>query len=1114
VTCPSCRHENAPGARFCDQCAASLLPRCPSCGAENAAAARFCNQCAASVAVSDPDPRAYTPRHLAEKILGSRATLEGERKQVTVLFADVKGSMDLAEGLDPEEFHQVMDGFLLRLAEGVHRFEGTVNQYTGDGIMALFGAPIAHEDHAQRACWAALHLSDELRRYANELRLQRSLNFSVRMGLNSGWVVVGKIGDDLRMDYTAQGHTVGLAARMEQIAEPGKVYLTEHTAALVRGYVQLVDLGRMAVKGVQAPLGVYELQGAGHLRTRLDVSRSRGFSRFVGRVGEMAVLEAALARAREGQVQVVGIVGEAGFGKSRLCAEFVERCRAAGLMTHEAHGVPHGKAIPFLPVLELFRAFFGVTERDSDTTAREKIAGRLLLIDETNREFLPVLFEFLGVADPERPSPYMDPEARQRRLYAMVRSVIQARAGVETEIVLLEDLHWFDGGSDAFLDVLLDLPPNARGLFLVNFRPEYRAAWMAKSYYQQIALLPLGAEATGELLDDLLGRDPSLGRLAETIHARTAGNPFFIEEVVQALVESGNLEGTRGAYRLVTPVEQLGVPDSVHAVLAARIDRLSKREKEVLQAAAVIGREFAGPILEAVVDGRDLTAVLERLKASEFVYETALYPVVEYVFKHPLTQEVALGSLLRDRRQRLHAAVARAIEAASSASLEEHAALLAHHWEEADDALQAARWHRRAAEHAGISNLVGAAQHWRRIRALLRRIEGTAEATALQIAAGQWLLGAAIRIGMGGEEAAELLTTTRRLAEQAGDRVSLACILLNYGMWSMFARSGDQHEAYLDEVWRVAAESENREIRRMGIGLMGMHRWPAGKLRQILPHLERAISLEPPTDVAAGREYFGLSPYLLLLVAHGLVLSEMGMIEEAARQLQRLRVLAGDVADMEALWAAHRWLAVNAYRAGDAGAAMAHAREAMDTAEKIGSTSWRAEGRDSLGLACILDGDPQGALAAFEEAVSMVRERRVMLHMEPPMLAHLSQAHLASGDAARACTIAEEAIAVAHERRTRGFEIEGHLALARALLRRDGAGDPVAAREALDRALALAEETGAQVHEPFIRVERAKIAALAGDEAARRRELGEARRLFTEMGAPLRAQRVEAELTT
>src|SRR6185295_14484502 len=458
--------------------------------------------------------------------------------------------------------------------------------------------------------------------------------------------------------------------------------------------------------------------------TRLDVSRSRGFSRFVGRGDEMQVLESALGRAREGNAQVLGIVGDAGLGKSRLCFEFLERCRARGLMTYDTTGVAHGKAIPFLPILRLFRAFYGVTEQDSDATARERIAGRLLLLDERLRESLPLNFEFMGVPDPENPAPKMDPEGRQRQMFDIVRRVVQARGQKETTVTLLEDLHWFDAGSAAFLEPLIEAAVGTRALVMLNFRPEYQASWMGKSFYHQLPIAPLGPDAIRELVDALLGNDPSTAGLAEAIHARTAGNPFFTEEVIQNLIESGKLEGSKGAYRLVTPVDKLEVPGSVRALLAARIDRLAERDKDVLQTAAVIGREFDEPTLAAVVeqDAPQLRDALQKLKDTEFVYEQSLYPVAEYLFKHPLTQEVALASQLQERRRKLHAAVARVIEAAHARDIDQQSALLAHHWEQAADLAQAVRWHRHTAEWASTRDPIEGLRHWRKVRELGRSL--------------------------------------------------------------------------------------------------------------------------------------------------------------------------------------------------------------------------------------------------------------------------------------------------------------------------------------------------------------------------------------------------------
>src|SRR5262245_44919869 len=485
MQCSSCGSENRDGRKFCAECGATLSLACPGCGASNQPGERFCGECgkplgAASKELTQPDPRSYTPKHLAEKILTSRSALEGERKQVTVLFADVKGSMDLSEQVDPEEWHKTMDRFFRILADGVHRFEGTVNEYRGDGLMAIFGAPIAHEDHAARACYAVLSLQENLRRYANELRVEKGISFSVRMGLNSGEVVVGRIGDDLRMDYTALGHTASLGARMEQIAAPDRANLTEHTAKLVEGLVQLEDLGKVTVKGVKEPLRVYELRGIGRLRTRLEVSHARGFSKFVGRHGEMTALEAALERAISGNAQVLGVVAEAGTGKSRLCYEFVERCRAREIPVYEGHGVSHGKGIPLLPALEFQRSAFGITEHDTARAARDKIAGRMLQLDETLAERLPIIFDFLGVPDPERPASLLSPEERQRQFFDVIRRGARARSDRSPAVYLFEDLHWFDRASEEFLENLVEIAPGNRTLVLLNFRPEFHAEWMQR----------------------------------------------------------------------------------------------------------------------------------------------------------------------------------------------------------------------------------------------------------------------------------------------------------------------------------------------------------------------------------------------------------------------------------------------------------------------------------------------------------------------------------------------------------------------------------------------------------------------------------------------------------
>jgi hypothetical protein len=422
------------------------------------------------------------------------------------------------------------------------------------------------------------------------------------MGLNSGQVVVGKIGDDLRMDYTAQGHTVGLAERMEQLAEEGRPYLGAETASLVEGYFEIEELGEFTVKGTREPLVAFALTGTGPARTRLDVSRARGFTRFVGRGDEMESLEAALRHAAEGNGQVVGVVGEAGVGKSRLCLEFVEERRAEGIAVYEAHCPAHGKALALLPIRELLRNAFGVAARDPDRVARDAIAGRLLVLDEAFRAALPLVFDFLGVPDPAHPAPQIDPDARHRQLCSFLRRLVHAWSEREPTVVVIDDLHWIDEGSDTLLAELVEAVAGTRTLLLVNFRPEYRADWMRKSSYQQLPLSPLGPEASGELLHALLGEDPSVGGLPDLIRGRTQGNPFFIEEVVLSPVDGGALRGARGSYQQVAPIGAIEIPTTVMPVLAARIDRLPERAKQMLQTASVIGKRFSEALLARVAE--------------------------------------------------------------------------------------------------------------------------------------------------------------------------------------------------------------------------------------------------------------------------------------------------------------------------------------------------------------------------------------------------------------------------------------------------------------------------------------------------------------------------------
>jgi class 3 adenylate cyclase/tetratricopeptide (TPR) repeat protein len=609
-------------------------------------------------------PQSYTPRYLAEKILTSRHALEGERKQVTVLFADIKGSLELLGDRDPEEARKLLDPVLERMMEAVHRYEGTVNQVMGDGIMALFGAPVAHEDHAVRACYAALAMQQAIHRYTAEVRRDHGIEIQIRVGLNSGEVVVRAIGSDLRMDYSAVGQTTHLAARMEQLATPGSTRLTGETFRLAEGFVQVVPIGPVPVKGLPGPVDVFELVGPSATRTRLQAAAARGLTRFVGRGQDLDHLRQSLDKARGGQGQVVAVVGEPGVGKSRLVWEFIHSHRTQDWLVLESSSVSYGKASAYLPVIDLCKGYFRIEARDDARSIREKVTGKLLTLEESLRAMVPAFLSLLEVPSDDAAWDALDSGQRRRRTVEGLRRMLLRESQIQPLCLVFEDLHWVDAETQGLLDALVEGLPTARILLLVNYRPEYGHGWGSKTYYSQLRLDPLPPESAEELLRTLLGEDEDLEPLERLLVSRTEGVPFFLEESVRTLVETGALVGERGRYRLGRPFDTIQVPATVQAILAARIDRLPPEDKALLQTAAVIGKDVPFALLQAISETPEETLRhgLGRLQAAEFLYETALFPELEYTFKHALTQEVAYGGLLQERRRDLHARIVRAFE--------------------------------------------------------------------------------------------------------------------------------------------------------------------------------------------------------------------------------------------------------------------------------------------------------------------------------------------------------------------------------------------------------------------------------------------------------------------
>jgi class 3 adenylate cyclase/tetratricopeptide (TPR) repeat protein len=693
--------------KFCGQCTTPLALICPKCHFQNPPGFKFCGQCTAALNgdTGTTKGKSAAPKPMeAVRVVAEEAspTLEGERKTVTALFADIKGSTELEQDLDPEEARAIVDPALKLMIDAVRRYDGYIVQSTGDGIFALFGAPVAHEDHPQRSLHAARRMQEEIRRYAERLRADGRAPIQIRVGVNTGEVVVRSITTgEGQVEYTPIGHTTNLASRMQTLADPGATVISENTRKLVEGYFALKPLGASRVKGIAEPVNVYEVTGLGPLRTRLQRSAGRGLTKFVGREREMDAMKAAAERATGAHGQIVAAMAEAGTGKSRLFFEFKAK-NQSGWMVLETFSVSHGKASAFLPVLDLLHGYFKISSDDDARARREKIGGKVLMLDRAQEDTLPYLFALLGIVEGDDPLAQMDGQVKKRRTLDAIKRILLRESLNRPLMVIFEDLHWIDDETQALLNLLADSIANAKILLLVNYRPEYSHQWNSKTYYTQLRLDPLGKESADEMLAALLGDGAEMAALKRVIIERTEGNPFFMEETVQVLLDEGSLARDGSMTRLTRPLGELKIPPTVQGILAARIDRLSAESKDLLQALAVIGREFSLSLIRAVVPKSEdeLNRMLNDLQLGEFIYEQPAVTDIEYSFKHALTQEVAFGSVLNERRKELHRRTAAAIETLYAERLADRYTELAHHYGRAGDAAKAVQYLGLAGEQA------------------------------------------------------------------------------------------------------------------------------------------------------------------------------------------------------------------------------------------------------------------------------------------------------------------------------------------------------------------------------------------------------------------------------
>ena len=1054
MRCSNCGHDNRIGANFCEECASPLERACRSCGKPLSPTAKFCPECAhpaGAPPTAKPRfaiPEAYTPKYLAEKIINSKAALEGERKQVTILFADLKSSMELLADRDPEDARRVLDAVVERMMEAVHAFEGTVSEVRGDGIMALFGAPLAHEDHAIRACYAALRMQEAVKRYADELRRSEGLFVQIRVGINSGEVVVRSIGSDLRMDYSAVGRATHMAARMEQLAAPGSTQLTADTLRLAEGFIQATSLGPVPIKGLVEPVEVFELVGAGASRTRLEAAARRGLTLFVGRNAELEQLREALDRTSLGRGQVVALVGEPGVGKSRLVREFTQSHDLQGWRVLKIASFAYGKVSAYLPMIDLLRDYFAIDARDAPRNVREKVTGKLLALGKSLRPDLPALLALLDAPFEDASWKALDPAQRRRRTLDSVRQLLLREAREQPLLLIFEDLHWIDGETQTLLDGLVESLPAARLLLLVTYRPEYRHAWGSRTYHRQLRIDPLPAESADELLDMLLGTNAALSWLKRLLIERTEANPFFLEESVKTLVETGALAGERGAYRLTRPEEQLKVPATVQAMLAARIDRLTPDAKWLLQAAAVIGRDVPMALLLAVADTpeQEVRADLSRLQTAEFLYEVRLFPDLQYTFKHALTHEVAYQGLLQGRQRALHARIAEAIERLSGERIAEHVERLAHHalrgelWEKAVHYLRLAG-HRALARDANQEAVAYQEQALAALRHLPENRQTIELTIDIHIEIRNALFGLSEHTRGGSH-----LREAEALARTLGDERRLgriASFLANH-----YVRTGDFNESIrLGQGALVIAQTlGDRSIEAISTYFLGITHVARGELNQAMTFFGRTMVLE--SDSRSERHGATL--------AHlSDVLSELGRFDEAIEHAEAAVRIAEAAEQAYALDRGLLRLGCAYFRKGDFPRAIQSLSSALDLGRTWQFVELAALVAASLGAARAIAGQDEEALPLIVSAVEEFRRRQ--FHNRPAfILLCAGVTYLAAKQIDEAASHAQEGLEL-----TRRLGAHGNEAYALCLI-----GDIAATRRTSDaedyyhQALALAEPRG------------------------------------------------------
>jgi class 3 adenylate cyclase/tetratricopeptide (TPR) repeat protein len=1076
---------------------------CPGCGKANLPGSRFCCGCGHALDTPTPTPppdysrpQSYTPKFLAEKILTTRSSVEGERKLVTVLFADVANFTTISEKLDPEEIHAIMDGCFKILMDEIHKYEGTINQFTGDGVMALFGAPLAHEDHAARACHASLSIQHALTDYGEKLMKTCGIDFKMRIGLNSGPVVVGAIGDDLRMDYTAIGDTINLASRMESSAPPGAIYVSGHTHRLARDFFAFSSLGPLQVKGKEEPQDAYELIQASEVRTRLEASAVSGLTRFVGRTKEMDALHDAFDKARSGSGQVVGIVGEAGVGKSRIIFEMSHMLPENTYL--EGRCLHYGGSIAYLPFLDILRSYFGIKEGEREYLINKKMKEKLAALDE---HLITAVAPFQDLLSLETDDAYrhLEPKQKRERIFEALRDLFIRESQKNPLVLIVEDLHWIDKTSEEFLDYFIGWLATTPILLVILYRPEYTHRWASKSFYTNIRVDQLSLPTSSELVQSILSEGEIVPELRDLILGKAAGNPLFMEELTHSLIENGSIQKKDDRYILSKKLSDIEVPDTIQGIIAARIDRLDESLKRIMHVASVIGREFAFRILQSITEMKeDLKAHLINLQGLELIYEKRLFPELEYIFKHALTQEVAYNSLLLTRRKEIHGRIGKAIEGLYADRLEEFYEMLAYHFARGEDLKKASHYLTLSGNKAARRNSVREAHSfYKEALDTLHRLPETEErkkqeldVLALAVTPLQLLAFPEGSLGMleKGEALAKELRDSRRLA-------------IFYDMLSVYHNYRGDH--LLAAQYSEGALEEGRKSGDLDLIVPVAHGLclsyeGSGQFDKLVAMLPGVLDLLEKKERES--DFFGLpvNAYAVLSGHCGAGMGNLGNFQEGELVLDKGLRHATRIGDVRALAFVEFAYGCFCYAKGDWKVAAEHLRKSITYSEEARFSMTLSLGWGFLGNAYVHLGDPETGRSYAEKGLKMHQDAGIEWLLSDLYL-FLGDTHFQLGDLEHARGSVEEALRLSQKNHEKHCEAMAWILLGRILGRKE-TPDIGKAEECILQGMKFADELKTKPIHAQNHLFLGELYAHEGQKEKALENLTKAETMFLEMG--------------